>query len=196
LFPVILALTLFLFQAGIELSPLPFRLVAIYAAFAILVSVVASIALAFAAFQAIGSVAKFHRSILSKLTLHTLRSASNQLSITVQADGIGEREGSVVIRLAIGRDSGVNLGDRFLVANIATGKTWGSVDAVETEDASCLCSVSDRSEMTEGLEFWQGLEDRMRSDPSPPSGVSFSKYIPEGLYDAVRQILQNWEEGK
>jgi hypothetical protein len=94
---------------------------------------------------------------------------------------------SVVIRLGAGLDESVTIGDRFNVYNTATRDMWGIVEVIQVNGASCVCSVVVR--MNE--DFWTNLEARMDRDPSPPAGVTFSREVPEGILDVVRDILES-----
>lgn len=80
------------------------------------------------------------------------------------------------------------IGTRFRVTNTASGEIWGIIEAIEVQDISCVCQVFDRI----NIEFWDGLEERMGRDPSPPSGVSLSKEIPEELLELVQGLISSW----
>jgi hypothetical protein len=142
-----------------------------------------------AGYAAIGGLfGKAWRRFLIRITLYTLEQVINQHSKVIQAIGVGERDANVVIRLEIGPQESVFLGDKFEVLNIASNEKLGTIEVIEIEETSCVCSVFDRM----NVEFWDGLEERMRRDPSPPSGVRISREFPKGLLEYVRSLVRNW----
>lgn len=184
IFAIVLAVVLFLFQARIELLQLSAKYVALNTVFAVLISLGAT-TLLLAGFVVI---TKAWSRVLVRITLYTVARAVNSYTREVRAAGIAPREGSVVLRLAIGSNAGVREGDNFLVLNTTTRDEWGELQVIETEDTSCVCRVSD----TMNLDFWSGLEQRMQRDPSPPTGVTFSRDVPEGFSDFVQRLVRSW----
>ena len=128
------------------------------------------------------------RKLLSRIAWRVVVNAVEVYSTEVKATGIGDKEGSVVIRLAVGSNDNVAVRSRFEVSNTATKERWGTVEVVELEEASCVCRVFDRIK----VDFWDVLESRMGKDPSPPAGVAFTRQVPEGLLDVIRELLRNW----
>lgn len=106
---------------------------------------------------------------------------------SVEALGIGERDGSVVIRLELGSNQPAMIGDRFDAFNLASGEKWGVIEATEISSDSCICSVFDRI----NVEFWQGLEIRMRTDAAPPTGIKFSREVPENILVFLDRLIQH-----
>jgi hypothetical protein len=143
--------------------------------------------LAFVAFLA-KLLSKVLRKLLIGLAVYVLNQAANQHRNIVQATGIGSREGSVVMRLAISSQSTDLLGVKFEVLNSASKEKLGTLEVIEIEDTSCLCSVFDRI----NVEFWEGLEERMRRDPSPPSGITISREFPDGLLELMQDLVRSW----
>ena len=82
----------------------------------------------------------------------------------------------------------VTEGEKFEVSNTASGRILGVLEVTAMEELSCLCQVFDRID----TDFWQELEERARSNPAPPSGVTFSRALPEGFWDFVQKIVGNW----
>ena len=121
-----------------------------------------------------------------RFTLHTVAQALSSHSRA--AVGIGGRAGSVVVRLSIGRNDPIVLADRFEVFNTATRDRWGVLEVIEVEGTSCICQVFDRI----NVEFWEELGRRMSRDPSPPSGVTFSREVPGGLVQFVERLIRDW----
>ena len=95
----------------------------------------------------------------------------------------------MLIGLAVGSDNGISRGSKFS-AILVSGEVLGIVECVEVSEFSCNCIVSDRR----NSEFWEGLENRMTADPSPPRGVIFTRYIAEEVLESVKQLLKAWED--
>ena len=131
---------------------------------------------------------KFGRRLLAAVALWALSRALITHQKTVPCIAIGERQGSVVIRLGTGFNSEVAYGTRFRVTNTATGEVWGIIEAVEVYDASCICAVFDRS----NPHFWEELEGRMNRDASPPLGVTIRREFPEEIMDLIWELLDVW----
>lgn len=187
-FAIILAIVFFLFQATLDFRSLSAQYVILNTVFAILISLGAAL-LSLAGFVLLGGFfGKRWRRLLVRITLYTVARAVGGHSRTVEALGIGEQSGSVVIRLAVGSNESIVVGDKFEAVNTATGDKLGVVEVIEVEGDSCLCSVFDRM----NLEFWDELELRMRRDPSPTAGVTFLREVPGEFLASVRKVLQRW----
>ena len=133
-------------------------------------------------------VPKISKKFAASLTFWVITRAARSYSIEVEATGIDEQKGSVIIRLGSGANGGVIVGDKFSVINNASRQSWGVVQVINAEDTSCVCEVSDRI----NEEFWEEMESRVRRDPSPPAGVTYRRQILEGALEAVEQLLQSW----
>ena len=129
--------------------------------------------------------------MLSKITLHTLRKVDEFHSRKVEAIGIGSKDGELAIGLSAGANDGVTVGTQYWLATV-TGDALGILEVFEVSETTCLCGVFDMI----NVDFWEGLEARMIRDPSPPSGVTVTGYVPEESIRTVRQLLKNWEESK
>lgn len=187
-FGIILALTLGLFQAIFDFKSLSVKNIVLDTVFAILISVGATLLLVLGLPLVGRFLGKAYRRLSISLALYVLARAKSGHKMTVRATGIDAREGSVVVRLAVGLSEAVSIGDKFDVLNNASKQRWGTLEAIEVEGTSCLCRVFDRM----NSEFWGQLESRMRRDPSPPAGVTFSRYIDEELLLVVEQFLRAW----
>jgi hypothetical protein len=185
---IALAIAFFLVQAKVDLLSLSTKYVVINAVLAILGSLAATILSLVGYCYVDGLGGKAWRKLLVRITLYTLARAFGRYSEPVQATGIGPRQGSVVIRLAVGVIGSVGVGDKFDVLNAATLEKWGMLEVIEVEDASCVCRVSDRI----NISFWHELEQRMERDPSQPAGVTFSRETPPGFLDFVRRLVRTW----
>ena len=128
------------------------------------------------------------RLFLVEVALYAFSRALRLQSNSVQSTSIGPSEGSVVVSLETGSHSGVVLGTRFRITNTATGEVWGIIAAVEVDNATCVCSVSNRN----NPRFWEELEGRMDRDASPPQGVTIRREFPEEIMDLIRELLDVW----
>ena len=188
LFPIALAIVLFLFQAFIDFRSLSANHIIINSILAIIIAVVASVVILLLKLILTRFGGKLGRLLLAKFALHILGRAYAKHIKATSATGIGHTEGSVNIGLPLGDAHGVSAGDRFRVVNTATRELLGVIQSIKVEASSCLCSVSDRL----NPDFWEGLERRMYYDPTPPAGVTFFKEAPDDFLDFVGRLLQNW----
>ena len=117
--------------------------------------------------------------------------AINNQTTTVEWTAIVPLEDDIGVGLALGSDNGVAPGHRFAVLNAANREKWGVLEASDVRESYCICSVFDRI----NPEFWAELERRMRSDPSPPRGVTIRRAIPEeSLRDWLDVLLKTWRD--
>ena len=156
---------------------------------AILAAIGASIVLILAYIFIASGIPKFVKAVRVWITLKTVTKAVESQTGTVQISGITPIENNVGIGLSVGLQDGVFPGQRFVVFNTANQEKWGVLEVSEVWDRSCVCSVSDRT----NPEFWDNLDSRIRSDASPPGGVTIRREIPEeDLYDWLQRILKSW----
>ena len=187
-FALALAIVFSLFLAFIEFRSLPPKDIALSVAFVILISFGATVT-ALAAWVAMGKAAsRLGRFLLTWTTLYTLSRVAESHGRQVSPLGVDFPEGRLIIRLATDSSVAVTEGEKFEVLNTASGRILGTLEVTATEDTSCLCQVFDRID----TDFWQELEERARSNPAPPSGVTFSRALPEGFWDFVQKIVGNW----
>ena len=135
-----------------------------------------------------GALSKCWKWLLAQVTLYTFSKALRLQNNPIHSTGIGERNGSVVLRLETGSNSGVVFGTRFRVTNTAAGEMWGVLQAIEVDDTWCICSVFNRSNPG----FWEELERRVNMDASPPLGVTIRRDFPEEFMDMIRELLNGW----
>lgn len=157
-------------------------------ALALLISFGATLVLLVGLLPFAGFLSSIWRRLLVKIAFYAFKQAVSRQYSPIEATGIGPREGSVVIRLEAGSNSGVAYRAKFRVTNAATGETWGIIEAVEVDDTSCTCIVSDRS----NPDFWDELEGRMRRDAAPPQGVTITREFPEDIVEIIRELLKSW----
>ena len=177
-----LTIVLLLFQARVDLSALSSGFLTINIVLAMLIALAATLVLVLVPMLCWGYLPKIGRRVLAAIALRTLSQALRQHDQSVTCIGIGQREVSVVIRLETGFNSGVDYSTRFRVTNTAI------IEAVEVNDASCICIVFDRI----NRDFWDDLEQRMNRDAAPPLGVTFKRELPVECLEFVAQLLNNW----
>ena len=186
-FPICLTIALFLFGAQLDLRSLSPAFLAVNAALAVVSAGIGTAILLSVAW----GLSRLWRLILSRVTLFTLRRAIETSSRKVAATGIGSRGGELIVSLPVGIQDGITRDAKFW-ATTATGERLGIVECVEVSEASCLCMVF--AILNE--DFWADLEARKSRDPSPPMGVDFVGYIPEGFLVDVQRFLRQWEVSK
>lgn len=187
LFPIFLTVALFLFGVRLDLPALSPTLLAANAVLALVSAGVATALLIIAGW----GLSRLWRKSLSRVTLFTVRRAVETSYRKVAATGIGGRGGELIVSLPIGIQDGITRGAKFWVTT-ATGERLGIVECFEVSESSCLCTVF--AMLNE--DFWTDLDARKGRDPSPPMGVDFAGYIPEGFLVDVQRILKQWEVTK
>ena len=153
-----------------------------------LVAVLVALGAAFVSAIIAVLVPKISKKCAAQLALWVITRAAKSYSIEVEAEGIGEKEGSLVVGIATGSSEGTRRGDKFLVLNSATDDEWGVLEVLEADENSCVCRVSNRI----NREFWDELESKIRTNPSFPRGLSISRNLPEGILDFVQRLVRDW----
>ena len=103
--------------------------------------------------------------------------------------GIAERQGSLIMILAVGLSSGLVGGVELMVNNPA-GVPLGRLRVLDMEQETALCGVLDRAEPA----FWDELENRMRADFSPPAGIVITRRLAPTMVNEVEGLLEAWSE--
>ena len=186
-FGIALAIVFPVYLSSIDFGSLPTSYKALNTAIAILISLVAALIL-LSQVCIWRFLSKGWRKLLVKLALYTLERAFDRYVGPIEASGIGEKEGSIVIRLVGGSNASIAFGDKFEVLNTASSERWGVLEVIEVEGASCVGQVSDRI----NVEFWEQLESRVRRDHSPPTGVTFLRKVPGESLDFIKRLIRNW----
>lgn len=125
------------------------------------------------------------------IAFKALDRAINNQTTTVEWTAIVPLEDDIGVGLALGSDNGVAPGHRFAVLNAVNREKWGVLEASDVRESYCICLVFDRI----NAKFWAELERRMRSDPSPPRGVTIRREIPEeSLRDWLDVLLKTWRD--
>ena len=188
LFPICLTIALFLISARLDLRSAPLGLSLQVVAGALVFSGAAAAAISVLMTVVTRISRKLWRKSLSGITLFTLKRAVGGYTGAVLAEAIGELRGHSVIRLPLGADSGVVVGERILAVSIATAEVLGIVEVQDVEKSFCLCSISGRLR----IDFWDELESRSRRGLGPPEGAVFQREVPAGFWDFVKRIIQHW----
>lgn len=185
---IVLAITFFIFQSILDFRSIAPRDVVWNIVFAILISLAATLLLVgLTVFTRRLFTVRWQRFKVS-LTLNTVDRAVRNYLDPVLSTGIGEKEGNLVVRLSTGTAQGTYDGDHLVVLNSTTRDEWGVLEVIEVDDSTCLCRVSDR----ENPEFWQALENQIRTSPSLPEGVWVVRNIPQGFLDFFRRLIGTW----
>ena len=187
-YAIVLPIVLLFFGARLEFEELHAGLLAANVLLALLMAAVATVILLVLSWPLASITKQIWRAALSRIAFSVVRRAVERCSKPVQAESIGERNGELVIRLPLGEDSGMALGQGVRVVNLATEQLLGVLELLSVEKSSCVCVVSDRI----SLEFWEGLDERRRTDFRPPGGVLFYREIPEGFLDFAERIIPKW----
>jgi hypothetical protein len=93
--------------------------------------------------------------------------------------GIAENLGSVNMIIEFTESSGLRAGSVLDVITSATDEIWGSVRVSHFENDQVWLEPSDRR----NHEFWEMLEDRMKTDQSPPKGVHLEPHLVKEVRD-------------
>ena len=109
----------------------------------------------------------------------------NELKYSLR--GIVDWQGTVSLVIGLAGNPGLNPGALLDVVVSATGEVWGHVKVSRTVDEQAWAVPIDRK----NPEFWESLEDRMKSDPSPPTGIHLEPFLPIAIRDLL--LLDNRE---
>ncbi len=103
---------------------------------------------------------------------------------------ITDEQGTVNLVVELAENPGLRQGSRLDVVVSVTGEVWGHVEVAHLVEKQAWAHPIDRR----NPEFWERLEDRMKSDPSPPPGVHLEPTVPP----EIRQLLYvvEHEEGE
>ena len=130
-----------------------------------------------------------YRAVMRNLAKKAIRDSTSHARTRIVSSGIFELDGSVAIRVEGGRAQGITNGTRFEVYEGTNDGLWGRVETVNARFDDCDCLPYDR----ENADFWEMLEDRMKSDTSPPANVYLVREVPESeILDTIVELLDNW----
>lgn len=92
------------------------------------------------------------------------------------------------MRLGVGLTEGTREGEEFVVLNSTTREEWGVLRALQVEENTSVCEVSDRTNQ----QFWESLESRIYTNPTLPPGITIMRTVPEGFSDFVNPLVRVW----
>jgi hypothetical protein len=105
-----------------------------------------------------------------------------EYSSEIRILGLKNSSGTVNLILEAGVNDGVSLGMTLDVVTQPGGEKYGEVQVIQLSNGGCIVLPTNRI----NIEFWEKLEDRMKSDPSPPANVAARLQMPEGLVDLLK----------
>ena len=109
-----------------------------------------------------------------------LRGAGNLADLRFAIRGIAEHEGTV--QLVLDKAASVlRSGVILAVVSSRTLDEWGTVEVLGAVEGLVRAAPVDRRRP----EFWENLEDRMKTDPSPPEGFHLE---PQGLRELYERL--------
>ena len=130
-----------------------------------------------------------YRSVMRRLAKRAIRSSLSQAMTPVSCLGIMETGGYVYLRLGIGSADGIRERFPFQLFESTANQLWGILEVVTVEENQCDCVPVIRV----NEEFWTALENRMRSDTSPPPNVHLVVGLPPPIMKELSDwLLDNW----
>ena len=126
-----------------------------------------------------------YRGVIRTIAKRAIRASLSDALTPIACLGIIDRNGTVALRIAAGRTDGMVPELPLNVYDAVNSTLWGRVKVVEVSDTIAFCEPYDRINPS----LWNHLEDRMRTDTSPPN-VFLVPEVP--VLDAVLHLLDNW----
>lgn len=103
----------------------------------------------------------------------------------IPVSGLKNNSGTVNLILEAGASDGVSPGMILDVLTKPGGEKYGEVQVIQLSTDVCVALPTNRV----NVEFWEKLEDRMKTDPSPPANIAAKLQIPNGLVETLRHLL-------
>lgn len=133
------------------------------------------------------------RNVLSKVWIAAakriaLRYVVNQMreySSQIRIIGLTNNSGTVNLILEASSSDGIYPKARLDIITDPGGEIYGEVQVIQISNSGCKVSPTNRI----NTEFWEKLEDRMKSDPSPPPNIVAKRQIPDGIRDFLKTLL-------
>ncbi len=132
------------------------------------------------------AVGKVWIPIAKWITLKYIEKRMKEYSSEIRILGLKNNSGTVNLILEAGVNDGVSLEVMLDVVTKPGGERYGEVRVIQLSNGVSIVSPTNRI----NVEFWEKLEDRMRSDPSPPPNVVAKLQIPRGLSKSLELLLQ------
>ena len=108
-----------------------------------------------------------------------------EYSSEIRILGLKNNSGTVNLILEAGVNDGVSLGVMLDVLTEPGGERYGEVQVIQLSNDGCIVSPTNRI----NAEFWEKLEDRMRSNPSAPLNVVAKLQIPDRITEFLKTLL-------
>ncbi len=130
-------------------------------------------------------LSKVRMTIARRMVREYIENQIREYSSQIQILGLIDKSGTVNLILEQGFSNGISQG---MILNVVTdpgGEVFGEAQVTELNNRGCIVSPTNRI----NTEFWEKLEDRMRSDPSPPPNIVAKRQIPDGIMDFLKTLL-------
>lgn len=121
------------------------------------------------------------RRIAQRYVVNQMREYSSQIRII----GLNNNFGTVNLILEASSSDGIYPEAMLDVVTDPGGEIYGEVQVIQISNSRCTVSPTNRI----NTEFWENLEDRMESDPSPPPNIVAQRQIPDGIIDFLKTLL-------
>jgi len=121
------------------------------------------------------------RRIARRYVVNQMREYSSQIRII----GLNNNFGTVNLILEASSSDGIYPEAMLDVVTDPGGEIYGEVQIIQISNSGITVSPTNRI----NTEFWEKLEDRMKSDPSPPPNIVAKRQIPDGIMDFLKTLL-------
>ncbi len=121
------------------------------------------------------------RRIAWRYVVNQMREYSSQIRIL----GLTNNSGTVNLILEASSSDGIYPEAMLDVVTEPGGERYGEVQVIQISNSGCTVSPTNRI----NTEFWERLEDRMKSDPSPPPNIVAKRQIPDEIMDFLKTLL-------
>jgi len=126
--------------------------------------------------------------LLANLRIAVLGSANiddtEESALTYQIISLENSAGTVSLVVHVPHGSGLRAGSRLAATITATGEIWGVVEVTTLDNVRARAKPVNRLNAA----FWEVLEDRMLSDPTPPPGMHLEPAIEGQLASLLGSI--------
>lgn len=123
----------------------------------------------------------FVKNMVRKYIENQMREYSSEISIL----GLTNNSGTVNLILEAGSSNGISRETMLNVVTYPGAELYGEVQVIQISDSKCTASPTNRI----NSEFWEKLEDKMKSDPSPPPNIVAKRQIPDGIMDFLKILF-------
>jgi hypothetical protein len=102
----------------------------------------------------------------------------------IRISGIKNNSGTVNLILETNGNNDVFQGMRLDIVTQPGGERYGEVEVTQLSNDEFIASPTNRI----NVEFWEKLEDRMKSDPSPPPNVVAKRPVSDRLIESLKHL--------